>query len=277
MRRQTAGRSFDLVLNLQVYLKAGLITGLLDSPVKLGFDRKRAKDLNWAFTTHRIPPRAPRHVQDQYLEFVEYLGIDPRPVTWDLPLTDSEREARQAWFERLDRPVCTAVAGTSKREKNWLPERYAELLDHVYHDFGLQPVLLAGPSPVEQELAAAIRAALRVPVVEAIGDDIRRMVWLLDGSAVVVSPDTGPLHVARALDRPVVGLYGYTNPLRYGPYGRPESVVDGFARYPGEPYDEAAGHRAGGMQRVTVASALEVVERVLRSGVTPAAGARGVE
>ena len=63
-RAALAVRPFDLVLDLQVYIKAGLVTALARAPVKLGFDRRRARDLNWLFTNRRIPPHAPQHVQD---------------------------------------------------------------------------------------------------------------------------------------------------------------------------------------------------------------------
>lgn len=265
IRRELASRAFDLVINLQVYFKAGIVTAFARAPVKLGFDRARARDLNWLFTTHRIPARTVgQHVQDQYFEFLEHLGVEPRPVAWQIPISAEERAAQRAWFERLERPACAAVVGTSRPRKNWAPERWARLLEHVYREHGLQPVLVGGPSAVERELADAVMAEARVPLLDALGDDVRRLVWLLDGSALVVSPDTGPLHLARALDRPVVGLFGYTNPKRYGPYGRPENVVDGYARFPGEPYEASMEHRPEGMDRVTVAAAIEVVGRVLR-------------
>lgn len=264
LRAQVANRTFDLIINLQVYFKAGVITGLMNAPVKLGFDRRRARDLNWAFTTDRIPPHSTQHVQDQYFEFVQHLGIDPRPVEWHIPISEQERELQAEWLSRQERPACAVVVGTSKPEKNWAPERYARLLEHVHHDFGLQPVLVGGPSEIERSLAERVKAECRVPLADELGDDIRRLVWLLDASALVVSPDTGPLHVANALGRPVVGLYGYTNPKRYGPYGHPERVVDGYARYPGEPYLPSMEYRADGMSRVTVAAALEVVARELR-------------
>ena len=76
VRRELASRPFDLVINLQVYFKAGVITSFTRAPVKLGFDRSRARDFNWLFTTHRIPAREPgQHVQDQYFEFLEALGV----------------------------------------------------------------------------------------------------------------------------------------------------------------------------------------------------------
>lgn len=264
VRRALHARHFDLVLDLQVYFKASIVTALAPGRIKLGFDRARALDGNWLVTTHRIPPHEPQHVQDQYFEFLDHLGIDPRPVEWRLPISAAERAAQAAWVARLDRPYCAVVVGTSRPEKNWAPARYARLLERLHADYGLQPVLVGGPSPVERAQAEAVKRQVAVPVLDELGDDVRKVVWLLDGAALVVSPDTGPLHIANALGRPLVGLYGYTNPRRFAPYGRADAVVDGYARWPGEPYPPSTEYRADGMDRVSVAAVLEVVERELR-------------
>jgi heptosyltransferase I len=263
LSRTLGNRRFDLLINLQVYLKAGLITSVMKADIKLGFDRRRARDMNWLFTTHRIPPRPTGHVQDQYFEFIEHLGIDPEPVEWGLTISEEERSAQREYFSTFDRPVAGVVVGTSKLEKNWAPERYARLVEALDADFGMQPVLLGGPAPAERAAAERVLRETKANVVDALADDVRRLLWLLDGSALVISPDTGPLHIARALDRPVVGLYGYTNPKRYGPYRRPEQVVDGYARYAGEDYSLNQKYRVDGMDRVTVEMALAGVERVL--------------
>ncbi len=252
-------RPYDLVLALQVYLKAGVITALTPARRKLGFDRARARDLNWLFTDERIPFRGQQHVQDQYFEFLEYLGVDPRPPVWDLPIHAEERAAQDAFFGRLDRPACAVVVGTSKKKKNWSPEGYARVLEALETDHGLQPLLVGGPSAIERAMADRIRALTRAHPIDLLGDDVRRLVWLLAGSALVISPDTGPLHIARALDVPVVGLYGYTNPKRTGPYRRFEDlVVDGYAEFPGEEYPVSPRYRDG-MRRVTVEAVLEKV------------------
>jgi heptosyltransferase I len=267
--RALQGRRFDLLINLQVYLKAGLITSVAKADVKLGFDRRRARDMNWLFTTHRIPARPTGHVQDQYFEFIEHLGITPEPVEWRLRLTDEERAAQRSFFQALDRPACGLVVGTSKAEKNWAPERYARLIEALEVDYGFRTVLLGGPSAAERAAAERVLRETRGHPVDAMADDVRRLLWLLDGCDLVVSPDTGPLHAARALDRPVVGLYGYTNPKRYGPYRRPWQVVDGYARFAGEEYGVNQKYRVDGMERVTVEMALAGIDRVLarsRSG-----------
>jgi heptosyltransferase I len=261
--RALQGRRFDLLINLQVYLKAGLITSVAKADVKLGFDRRRARDMNWLFTTHRIPPRPTGHVQDQYFEFIEHLGITPDPVEWRLRLSDEERGAQRSFFQGLGRPACGIVVGTSKAEKNWAPERYARLIEALEVDYGFRTVLLGGPSAAERAAAERVLRETRGQPVDAMADDVRRLLWLLDGCDLVVSPDTGPLHAARALDRPVVGLYGYTNPKRYGPYRRPWQVVDGYARFAGEEYGVNQKYRVDGMQRVTVEMALAGVDRVL--------------
>jgi heptosyltransferase I len=268
--RALQGRRFDLLINLQVYLKAGLITSVAKADVKLGFDRRRARDMNWLFTTHRIPPRPTGHVQDQYFEFIEHLGITPEPVEWRLRLSDEEHAAQRSFFQGLDRPACGIVVGTSKAEKNWAPERYARLIEALEVDYGFRTVLLGGPSAAERAAAERVLRETRGQPVDAMADDVRRLLWLLDGCDLVVSPDTGPLHAARALDRPVVGLYGYTNPKRYGPYRRPWQVVDGYARFDGEEYGVNQKYRIDGMNRVTVEMALAGVDRVLarsRGGV----------
>ena len=272
LRRRTRGRRFDLVLNLQVYLKAGLITSMMDAPVKLGFDRARARDLNWLFTTHRIPPHRPQHVQDQYFEFLHYLGVDPEPVRWDIVITPEERAAQAEFFAGLDRPACAVVLGTSRARKNWPAARYARALEHVSERHGLQPVVVGGPSPAEREIAAEVAQLARVPVVDALGDSVRRLIWLLDGSRLVLSPDTGPLHVARALDRPLVGIYGYTNPRRHAPYRRPEAVVDGYARTPGEDYPVSMKYRPEGMARVSVAAVTAKIDEIMAAPVREPAG-----
>jgi len=253
-------RRFDLVLGLQVYLKAGLITALTRAPVKLGFDVRRARDAQWLFTNARIPARAAQHVQDQYFEFLAYLGVDPEPVTWGLTLTDTERAAQHEFFAELDRHACAVVVGTSRPDKNWSADRYARVLEAVEAKHRLRPVLVGGPSLEERSIADAIVTQTRARAVDALADDVRRLIWILQGSALVVTPDTGPLHIARALGTPVVSLFGRTNPKRSGPYrGFEDLVVDGYAASAGEEYPISAAPRDG-MHRVTVEAVLAKID-----------------
>ncbi|MFW6080037.1 MAG: glycosyltransferase family 9 protein [Gemmatimonadota bacterium] len=265
-RRELRRRRFDLLIDLQVAFKAGVLTAFADADVKLGYDRRRARDLNWLFTTHRIPPRpGRRHVQDEYFEFLEHIGVDPEPVEWGLEPTAEERERQRAFFARFDRPVCAVVVGTTRPRKNWAPDRYARLLDAIEAELGFRTLLVGGPSAAERRIADRVLALTTIAApVDALGDGVRRLLWLLDGSDLLVSPDTGPLHIAHAIDLPVVGLYGYTNPNRFGPYRKyRDLVVDGYARYAGERYGHEPVHRPEGMARITVDAALDKVRRAV--------------
>ena len=150
---------------------------------------------------------------------------------------------------------------TSKPEKDWLPERWAEVCDALWNDFGLQPVLVGGRSP--RELAAERdRVGARARRCRsALGSGLRNLVGILDGAALVLSPDTGPLHMTVALDRPVVSLMGYTNPKRVGPYRRfHDLLIDAYGE-PGEDYPISMENRPGRMARITVRDVLDRVER----------------
>jgi heptosyltransferase I len=260
VRQAMAGRPIDLVLALQVYFKAGLVTTLIDAPVKLGFDRARARDANWLFTTHRIPPHANQHVQDQYFEFLEFLDVPHEPVVWNLGPWSHELEAQRAIVSQFARPIVSLVVGTSKAEKDWIPERWAALNDVLGERFGLQPVLVGGRSQREVETARVMLESASDPPVDMLGGSLREMVGILHGSALVVSLDTGPLHMAVALDRPVISLMGYNNPKRVGPYRKfHDLIVDAYGD-PGEDYPITPAHRHDRMERITVQDVVEKVE-----------------
>ena len=260
IRSKLKDRPFDLVIALQVYFKAGLVTSFTQAPVKLGFDRARARDFNWLFTNHRIPAREPQHVQDQYFEFLGELGISPDPIVWNLGPWEHERAWQRDFFARLDRPAASIVVGTSKPEKDWLPERWAEVVDALFTDFGLRAVLVGGTSERELRAASIIEQRATHKPVNALGSGLRNLVSILDGSALVLSPDTGPLHMSVALDRPVISLIGYMNPKRVGPYRRYRDLLIDAYGDPLENYAITMDKRPGRMERITVRDVMEKVQ-----------------
>jgi heptosyltransferase I len=266
--RRRLPEPFDLVLALQVYIKAGLVTALLRAPVKLGFDRARARDLNWLFTTHRIPPHAPQHVQDQYFEFLSCLGVPSEPVVWGLGPWAHEREAQRRFFAAIPRPVVALAVGTSDPEREWPAARWAELSDVLVERYGLQPVLAGGGSARERETEHAILALARHRPPSTLGVPLRDLVWLLDGSALVVALDSAPTHLAVALGRPVIALCGAWNPKRTGPYRSRDLLVDAYGD-PGEDYPISVARRSARMGRIAVADVLERVERWRARAATP--------
>jgi heptosyltransferase I len=261
VRRELAARGpFDVCINLQVYFKAGLITSFVRTPVRLGFDRARARDFNWLFTNAKIPPHPMQHVQDQYFEFLDALGVPHEPVAWQLGPWDDERAWQREFFAPIERPTAAIVVATSKPQKDWPADRWAQVCDALYEDFGLQPVLVGGRSERELAAEAVIMRTARHTPVSALGSGLRRLTAILDGSALVLSPDTGPLHLSVALDRPVVSLIGYSNPKRVGPYRKfRDLMIDAYGE-PGEDYPISMENRLDRMPRIAVQDVLEKVE-----------------
>ncbi len=259
VQTELAKRRFDLVLNLQVYFKAGIVTAFVHAPVKLGFDRSRARDFNWFFTNRKIPKAPVQHVQDQYFEFLYELGVSPEPVTWDFGPNPAERAWQREFSASTDRPIASIVVGTSKPEKDWIPERWAEVSDALYEKFGMQVVLVGGRSARELNAERIVMERTRSKPRSELGSGLRKLISILDASSLVLSPDTGPLHMSVALDRPVISLMGYTNPKRTGPYRKfKDLIIDAYGD-PGEHYPISLENRPGRMARIETSDVLEKV------------------
>ncbi|WP_420130606.1 glycosyltransferase family 9 protein [Longimicrobium sp.] len=263
LRKALAGHRFDVALNLQAYFKSGVATAFTGAPVRVGYDRARARDLTWLFSTGRLPPRPRGHVQDEFLEFLEFLGVPVR-LEWGLEPTEEERARYAALLPDAAGPTVAMVVGTTKEEKEWPAERYAALADRIGGELGGRTILVGGRSQREESAAEYIRGTASHPPLDLREWDLRRLAYLLSRADVLVSPDTGPLHVGVALGTPTVALMGHTNPRRYGPYRRfGELLVDAFGD-PGEDYPIDAPNRAGRMERITVEQVMEKVDLALR-------------
>lgn len=273
LRRRVKDRHFDLVLDVHPYLKAGIVTRLLDAPIRLGYDRARARDLSWLFTNRRIEARPPGHVQDQYFEFLENLGV-PIVAEWDFHFTEEERAARNAFFEPLERPVMAVVLSSSRADKDWTLDGYARVIDVAEGDLGFRAIVVGGGSAHERTEAARLRSLCRAAPGVELRYDLRRLAWILDGSSLVLSPDSGPLHLAVALGTPTIGLYGTTDPKRSGPYRRFEDLlIDRYTR-PDETRHEtppSRRRRSGNMERITVEDVIERLELARERYVAPGA------
>lgn len=250
------GAAPDLTLNLNIYFKSVFPTVFSRAPVRLGFDRGRSRDLTWLFANTHLPARPRAHTQDMFLEFLEVLGVEARPLEWRLEPTPAEREEQAAFFRRFDRPVAAIVPASANAAKDWVAERWAGVIDGLEREFGFATMIVGGPSERERRITAEILAAAESRPVVAMGDGIRPLLWRLHGSALVVAPDTGPVHMSRAMGVPVIGLYGHSNPWRVGPYRRYRDLwVDAYTDGVPDPSNFTPKH--GRMERIAVADVLE--------------------
>lgn len=224
-----ARESWDLLLHLQLSFRASLVARRVRAPLKLGFDRRRARELQWLFTNRRIAPRTHEHVADSFQGFADALGVAPCPLDFSLPLTSDAQEYARGLVPDGARVLVVSPC-SSHSLRNWRAERYAAVIEAAQSDQGLQTVLCGGPSAQEKEMAAQIVAACRVPVIDQTGKDtLPQMQALLARATVLLTPDSGPAHMGNAAGIPVVGLYAATNPQRSGPYHSRQWCVD---RYP---------------------------------------------
>ena len=263
LARELRHEKFDLLLVPQMSFRSSLVSTLVRAEVKLGFDWARSRELHWLFMNRHLPRGRVAHAQDQFLEFLPALGLEGYVPEWNLELTDEELAESERWFAAIDRPVLALVLASSRPEKDWTPEGYAEVADVADRELGLQPMLVGGPSRREREIADAILARTRSRPIVALDRPVRTTLWKLRGSRVVVSPDTGPLHAAVAMNRPVVGLYGYSDPRRTGPYKRfQDLLVDHHGADPGKAINRTT-HR-GRMDGITADEVLEKIRLALQ-------------
>jgi heptosyltransferase I len=257
---QLRARRFDLLVDLQVYFKAGVITAFSGAPRRLGFNWARARDGNWLFTNERIDSHPVQHVQDQYFEFLKHLGIDPEPVEWKIGPFESEREWQRQFRSQFDRPLATIVVSTSKQAKDWAPERWAEICDVLSNQYGMQPILAGGTSAREGAAEEIIMARSTAKPHSALGSGLRNLISILDASELVFAGDTGPLHMSVALNKPIITLMGYTDPRRTGPYRNFHDLLIDAYHDPGENGPITMETRYDRMSRITVNDVIEKIE-----------------
>jgi heptosyltransferase I len=266
VRRRLAAEPMDVVLDLQVALKAGLVTALAQSPIKWGVDRARARDANWLFTNRQLPPRPRAHMADLFLEFAHALGVNPEPLEYGLAPSAAARAYAETTFgprSAASRDVVLVLA-SSAAHKNWMPDRWAAVAQALVHTHECRVVLAGATSAVEVETAAAIQRAVGSRAVSTLGCGVANLLGVLERASLVIAPDTGPLHMAVALGRPVLGLYGSTNPKWVGPYRQSaDALVDAYGD-PGEAYPASPARREGRMARIAASDVIERVARVLR-------------
>lgn len=234
---------------------------MFDAPRKVGFDRARAPELNWLFTNERIPARPRGHMQDEAIEFLDYLGV-PLVMEWGIGSTPEEREQYAPLLPPSARPTIALVVGSSASAKDWPVERYAALGDRLQREVGARVIIIGGRTPSELAASERLRSMMETPPLDLGAWDLRRLVYLLERSDVLVSPDSGPLHIGVAVGTPSVSLMGYTNPKRVGPYRFRELMVDAFGD-DGESYSAAERPRAGRMSSITVEQVLGKVVQAL--------------
>lgn len=230
LARQLRSRQFDVLLHMQLALRASLIARRIRATVKLGFDRPRARELQWLFTNRRIAARRNEHVMDSFFGFAAALGVHERILRWDVPVSATAAARAASVIPERSRTLIISPC-SSHTLRNWSAERYAAVADHAVAVLGMQVLICGGPGDTDRQMAAAIMRRVGTGVSNRVGmDDLPQLLALLARATVLLSPDSGPVHMATMTGTPVIGLYAATNPARTGPYFSRAWCVDAYAQ-----------------------------------------------
>ena len=233
IHKQLKGRHFDILFHMQLSLRASAISFFVPADIKLGFDKERAKDMQWLFSNRKIKPASTRqHVVDSFMEFTAHFGLKPE-MEWNLPVSDAARKSLKHKLDKKDQKKLLVInpcaVAKSRDWRDWTIDGYAAVADYASEELGMKVILSGGSSMREQNVAATIFSLCKEKPVNLVGQtSIAELVALLDMASVVIAPDTGPTHIANALNTPVIGLYAATNPQRAGPYRFQKLVVSHY-------------------------------------------------
>jgi lipopolysaccharide heptosyltransferase I len=224
---EVRSRRYDMVVDLQGLFRTGLLSLVSGSRGRAGFAEGR-EGSRWLYTEPVPTSGGSVHVVERNLEVIRALGV-PTDGIRDFPLPpDAEAEE---WVERLwakeqikpDETVCFVHPGTRRETKRWPAERFAALLGLLTAAPGYRVVLIGG----EEERSQFARGGeARATPIDLMGrTSLPQLVALTRRATVLVTNDSGPMHLAAALGIPVVALFGPTDPRRVGPYGSGHVVI----------------------------------------------------
>lgn len=206
--RALAAEGFDLAVLLQNALEAAIIARLAGIGMRAGY----STDGRGLLLTHPVrmtaKARALHHTQ-YYINMLGGLGIAPAGGSVRLQITEDEAH----WAKDVlgtGRRVAINPGAAYGSAKRWYPERFAEVADALARDFKLLPVLVGGPG--EREIGAEIESGMSSKPLNLIGrTSVRQLMAVLSLVELMVTNDSGPMHIAAAFDRPIVALFGPTD------------------------------------------------------------------
>ena len=271
LHRELKSRKFDVLLAAQASLRTNLIYPFIHAPIKVGFDASRSRDGHGFFISQRISARQ-EHLLEGFMQFAQALKVRDCSLTWDLPIAQSDWDwARQQLSQRSGKWLAINPMA-SKRERNWPISRYAELIRGAVARWQVNVVITGGNGTEEKAFATQLIAMAGIPCFNCVGlSSLKQLAALLGSVDVLVSPDTGPVHLADAMGTAVVGLYAVARPELSGPYRSsslvvnvyPEAVATFLHRDPHTvPWGTRVHHRAA-MSLISVQSVMEKLARVL--------------
>ena len=272
LRNTLAGRRFDVLLMMQVALRANLISLLIRADIKIGYDKARARDFHGLFCNRHIEGPHRVHVLDTFFQFIEKLGIDQRNMDWLLKADQSSRQFAEEVIQGKATVVINPCSSARKNNwRNWPQQNYAMLVDYLM-DRGFKVILSGGPAQQEKQFTLELMKLCKNQPVNLVGKtSLAQLLALLEQAQCLIAPDTGPAHMGTVAGIPVIGLYASSNPSRSGPYNSQQLTVNAYPaaleKFNAKKIEEARwGERvrdARVMQMITVKDAIQKIDHCL--------------
>ena len=235
--RQLGDYRFDIVLATQASMRVNLLYPALKSARKIGFDKQRARDMQWLFTNENIEFKN-QHLLDSFLAFAAKIGatvpkkLPSEEMEWDIPLSDKDiSEANKILAVKNCKYHIAINPITSKAERNWGLNRYATLIDTISSDYDCHIILTGGSDPKELTQIQTIAGLCQNPnrITNCAGTlNLKQLAALLGQVDCLISPDTAAVHIASAMKTDVIGLYAVAPAKLSGPYFSKRFTIDKF-------------------------------------------------
>lgn len=226
--RELRGEKFDLMLQMQTSARANLTGACVKADIKLGWDKYRARDFHRYFMTHAIPETRYEHQVQGHLSFARTIGLEAPEPEWNFPISEEAAGFVRSVIPEGKRILLISPC-SSHQSLNWCVDRYTAVAKYAVDQRGITVVLSGGRSDLELSIGETIENSMKKQVTNLIGKlSLPQLTALLQRVDVVLTPDSGPAHLANAVGTPVIGLHACTWPRRSGPYNSQDLCVDKF-------------------------------------------------
>lgn len=218
LKQQCRQREFDVLLHMQSSGRANLCALLISAKMKIGFDKIRGGYFHQWMMDKQVEANPKQHVCDDFMSFLPTLGLQIERPSWSIPLLDNDWKLSKQMV--LSDQVNIIVSPCSSHSyRNWLPEHYAAIADYAITQHGARVIFVGSPRVFEKQFVAKIQSFMRYESFNLVGKDtLKQLCTILSKANLLISPDSGPAHIANAMGTDVIGLYAATNPYRSGPY-----------------------------------------------------------
>ena len=219
---------FDVVIDLQGLFRSGAMAWLSGTKTRVGFASGR-EGSPW-FYTHKIPvPTPDMHAVDRYRLVSSSLGYSTQGAPkFCLTSSTKDRESVSSLLSRKgvasQTPWVALCVSARWPTKQWPSESFADLADHIQHELDVRVVLIG--SPDDRPIASLVEKFTKTHPVNLVGETgVEILPALLESATLLVTNDSGPMHIAAAVGTRVVAIFGPTNPMRTGPYGEGHDIL----------------------------------------------------